>query len=221
MKNLRTTILQGVAWVALGALILGGCSKSSDDSGGDSGANSSAKSGGKAKGTAVTIPAGTVIHAVLDQALSSNGSSAGQEFTATVSEPVLAEGKVAIAKDARAKGQVLVATPSGRLKTPAEISFKLTSVEVGGVDQQISTSAVALRQKSHKKRDIEFIGGGGALGALIGGLAGGGKGAAIGAAAGAGAGTGGAALTGKKDITVPAEAPVSFKLESPVTANIK
>ena len=61
-----------------------------------------------------------------------------------------------------------------------------------------------------------MIGGGGAAGALIGGLAGGGKGAAIGAALGAGAGTGGAGLTGNREILLPAETPVSFKLLDPL-----
>ena len=55
-------------------------------------------------------------------------------------------------------------------------------------------------------------GGGAAVGAIVGALAGGGKGAAIGALAGGGAGTAGAAFTGKRDITLPAETRVQFKL---------
>jgi len=54
------------------------------------------------------------------------------------------------------------------------------------------------------------------LGALIGGLAGGGKGAGIGALAGGGAGAGGAAFTGNKDVVLPAESALSFKLEQPI-----
>jgi hypothetical protein len=54
------------------------------------------------------------------------------------------------------------------------------------------------------------------VGALIGGLAGGGKGAAIGALAGAGAGGAGSAFTGNKDVVLPAESAVSFKLEVPL-----
>jgi hypothetical protein len=64
-----------------------------------------------------------------------------------------------------------------------------------------------------------MAGGGTALGAIIGGLAGGGKGAAIGAAAGAGAGTGGAAFTGNKEIVLPAESALSFRLTSPLEVN--
>jgi hypothetical protein len=51
---------------------------------------------------------------------------------------------------------------------------------------------------------------------LIGALAGGGKGAAIGAAAGAGAGTAGAAFTGNKNIVLPAETLVNFRLLQPL-----
>jgi len=54
------------------------------------------------------------------------------------------------------------------------------------------------------------------VGALIGGLAGGGKGAAIGAIAGAGAGGAGSAFTGNKNIVLPAESALSFKLEQPL-----
>ncbi len=66
------------------------------------------------------------------------------------------------------------------------------------------------------KRTAVLAGGGAALGALIGGLAGGGKGAGIGALAGGGAGAGGAAFTGNKDIVLPAESALSFKLEQPI-----
>jgi hypothetical protein len=55
---------------------------------------------------------------------------------------------------------------------------------------------------------------------VIGGLAGGGKGALIGAAAGAGAGTAGAAYTGNKEIVLPAESTLSFKLAEPLTVKM-
>ncbi len=73
--------------------------------------------------------------------------------------------------------------------------------------------------KGKGKRTAVMAGGGTALGAIIGGLAGGGKGAAIGAAAGAGAGTGGAAFTGNKEIVLPAESALSFRLTSPLEVN--
>jgi hypothetical protein len=81
----------------------------------------------------------------------------------------------------------------------------------------VTTSAYLQQQKGKGKRSAAMIGGGGGGGALIGGLAGGGKGALIGGLIGAGAGTAGAALTGNKDVVIPAESVVSFTLQSPVT----
>jgi len=51
---------------------------------------------------------------------------------------------------------------------------------------------------------------------LIGGVATGGVGLVVGGLAGAGAGTGVAAFTGNKDITIPAESVVSFRLANSI-----
>ena len=164
----------------------------------------------------VTIPAGTVITVRTAEALSSKSSEAGQTFTATVARPVNVGDAMVIAGGAKAAGVVTVAHPLGRFKGGAALGVRLTSVEINGQDVQVSTASVARTEKGKGKRTATMIGGGAGLGALIGGLAGGGKGAAIGALAGAGAGTAGTAFTGNKDITIPAEAALSFKLTKPV-----
>ena len=97
------------------------------------------------------------------------------------------------------------------------LQVKLTSIKVNGAERSIDTSAVTRSEKGKGKRTATFIGGGAGGGALIGGLAGGGKGALIGAALGAGAGTAGAAYTGAKEIVLPAESALSFKLSQPLT----
>ena len=51
---------------------------------------------------------------------------------------------------------------------------------------------------------------------LIGGVATGGVGLLVGGLAGAGAGTAGAAFTGNKDVNIPAESVVSFRLAEPI-----
>ena len=56
---------------------------------------------------------------------------------------------------------------------------------------------------------------------MIGALAAGGKGALIGGPVGAGAGTAVAFMTGKKDIHIGAEPPVTFRLVSPVIIDVK
>jgi hypothetical protein len=216
-KNERSLLF--VASLLCLAMGLAGCS-------GSTGEGSSAGKGGifsklTESTKPVTIPEGTAISVSLDQTLSSKGNHSGDEFEATVSAPVMIQGKTVVPKDAHAKGRVVNAVESGRLQTPAELSIELTSVEVGGTWKDLQTSPVSLRGKSHKTRDIEMIGGGSALGAVVGAIAGGGKGAAIGAAAGAGAGTATAAATGKKEVSFPAESRVSFRLRQPVTVDVK
>jgi hypothetical protein len=186
-----------------------------------SGGGSSASSSASRAPESITIPAGTELHVTLDTALSSKDSAAGDSFEATVSEPVTVRGQVVVKRDARARGAVVDARPSGRLSKPALLSLELKSVQVNGAWVPVRTEALTMEGKSHKKRDIIAIGGGSALGALIGGIAGGGKGAAIGAAAGGGAGTAGAAATGKKDITLPAESHVSFRLSRSASVQLQ
>jgi hypothetical protein len=143
-------------------------------------------------------------------------SSAGQSFSATVSQPVEVDGKVLIPSGAEASGTVAEAVPLGRFKGGARLRVSLDSVKVGGNTYKVEAAAISEAAKGKGKRTAVAVGGGTGLGAIIGGLAGGGKGAAIGAIAGAGAGTAGAAFTGNKDIVLPAETALSFKLLKPL-----
>lgn len=169
----------------------------------------------------VTLPEGTAIEVRLEQALSSAQNKPGDEFTASVAAPVEVGGKTIIPKGATVKGRLVNAKESGRLSGVAQLSLALSSVEIDGKSYDLQTSTISRSGSGHTKRNATLIGGGAGAGALIGGLAGGGKGAAIGAVAGAGAGTAGAAATGKKDITLPTETPLSFKLTAPVTVQVK
>lgn len=164
----------------------------------------------------VVVPAGTVLTVRLAEAVGSKISTAGQSFSATLAEPVAVEGNTVIPAGANAMGTVVDAKPLGRFKGGASLQLKLTSITVNGAERNIETSSLVRAAKGKGKRTATMIGGGAGVGALIGGLAGGGKGAAIGAIAGAGAGTAGTAFTGNKDIVLPAESALSFKLEQPL-----
>jgi hypothetical protein len=164
----------------------------------------------------LVVPAGTVLTVRLGQSVGSKISSPGQTFTATLASAVTVDGRTAIPAGAAASGTVVDAKPLGRFKGGASLQLRLTSITIGGSDQSISTSSVARSATGKGKRTAVLAGGGAALGALIGGLAGGGKGAGIGALAGGGAGAGGAAFTGNKDIVLPAESALSFKLEQSI-----
>lgn len=164
----------------------------------------------------IVVPAGTVITVRLGETLSSKQSQSGQTFTASVVTPVDVEGKTVIPAGASATGSVVAAQSAGRFKGASLLQIKLDSVTIGGHSHSIETSSVSRSEKGKGKRTATMVGGGAGAGALIGALAGGGKGAAIGALVGGGAGTAGSAFTGNRDVTLPAESAVSFKLESPL-----
>ncbi len=170
----------------------------------------------KPAATVVTVPAGTMIVVRLNQTLSSKSTSSGETFTATVAQPVTVNGKQVIPQHAEAAGTVQEAAPLGRFKGGARLKIILNSVTVDGKQIPVQTAAYSRAVSGKGKRTAGMVGGGAGVGAVIGAIAGGGKGAAIGALAGAGAGTAGAAFTGNKDIVLPAETAVSFKLLQPV-----
>lgn len=169
----------------------------------------------------VMVPAETPIRVTLSQALASDQSASGDHFDATVSEPVVVEGKTVIPQGARVEGFVVEARPSGRLMGRARLHLALRAVEVDGQNYEIRTAASHKVGGDHKKRNLAFIGGGAGGGILIGAIAGGAKGALIGGPVGAGAGTAVAFFTGKKDIRLPAETPLTFRLAQPVSIDVK
>ena len=81
-----------------------------------------------------------------------------------------------------------------------------------GTEYPVRTRDLTERKKGKGKRTAAFIGGGSGLGMLVGGLASGGTGLVIGGLAGGGAGTAAAGLTGNRDLDIPAESIVHFKL---------
>ena len=162
-----------------------------------------------------------MISVTLDESISSKTSTPGQNFSASVREPVEVDGRLAIPKGARATGVVKDAKAAGRFKGGASLELTLTSIEINGTNYDVHTSAPNETSKGKGKRTATLVGGGAGGGALIGGLAGGGKGALIGGLIGAAAGTGGAGLTGNRDITLPAETPITFKLVDPLEIKSK
>jgi hypothetical protein len=169
----------------------------------------------------VMLPEHTAIHVTLDQALATNQSRPGDHFDATVSEPVVFNGKTVIPQGAHAEGLVVDARQSGRLKGRARLQLALQTVDVNGRNYDVRTLSHPRIGRDHKKRNWEWIGGGAAGGAVIGALAGGGTGALIGGPVGAGAGATVALVTGRKDIKLRAETPLKFELAEPVTINVK
>lgn len=171
----------------------------------------------KPKPQPIVVPAGTVLTIRTEQALSSKTSQAGQSFMGTLAQPVSVEGRRALPAGAPVRGRVVSAKAKGKIKGEGELSLTLRSISVGDHTYEIQTTTVSSTEKGKGKRTAATTGGGAAGGALIGGLAGGGKGAGIGALVGAGAGLIGGAVTGNKQVEIPAESALTFTLAEPLT----
>jgi hypothetical protein len=164
----------------------------------------------------IVIPAGTDLRVRLDQDLGSKISQPGDNFSATVADDVVVDGRTVIPRGAAAEGTVIDAKGLGHFKGGALLELRLERVKTRWGSYPVATSTMSRVEKGKGKRTAVFAGGGGAFGAIVGGLAGGGKGALIGALAGAGAGTAGSAFTGNKEILLPAETLLTFRLEHSV-----
>lgn len=166
----------------------------------------------------VTIPAGTVLHVRMNQVLSSERNENGDTFSATLDEPLVANGFVIAEKGSRLDGQVVDAQRAGKVKGLAQLSVRL--VQLHTADNQriaILTDDFAKTGKSSKTADAAKVGIGAGVGAALGAIFGGGKGAAIGAASGGAAGGGAVLMTRGKPAEIDVETKIPFRLREPVT----
>ena len=163
----------------------------------------------------VTIPAGTSLAVRVDQRISVKTSHAGDTFTGEIVQPITAsDGNLLVPKGSRVRGVIDAAHRRGRFKGASILELRLTAISLDGREYPVRTSDLTERKKGKGKRTAAFIGGGSGLGMLVGGLASGGTGLLIGGLAGGGAGTAAAAFTGNRDLDIPAESIVHFKLAS-------
>ena len=171
----------------------------------------------------VTLPAGTEVHLALDTAVGSGQSRAGDNLTARVTEPVVMGSRVVIPAGSRVHGRVVEATPArkGLADKAGSLSLSFDSVSTpvgfGAAMSATLTSAGA----GSGKRTATAIGGGAVGGALLGRILGhNARGAAIGTALGGAVGTGIAAGSRGEDVTLAADAPLTVRLDQPLTISV-
>jgi len=162
------------------------------------------------------IPAGTRIRVRLDQTLDTRRTPSGTHFSATLDDPIVLGDTVVVPRGTPFEGMVVESKRSGRFRGRAVLEVTLRSFRLHGTTYRIATAADARLSGNHKKRNLALMGGGSAAGAGIGALAGGGVGALIGAGVGAVGGTTTAFFTGRKNVTLPVETPLTFALRSSV-----
>jgi hypothetical protein len=166
--------------------------------------------------SAVLIPVGTHIRVRLAQTLDTRYDRRGSGFTATLDEPIVVGGRVVVPKGTPFEGAVLASKKSGRFRGRAFLEVTLRSFTLNGARYRVATAPDTRVSRSHKKRNLVLLGGGSAGGAGIGAIAGGGAGALIGAGAGAAAGAATEFFTGKKNVRLPVETELVFRLRAPL-----
>lgn len=171
----------------------------------------------------VTIPPGTEIRLVLDTAVGSSTSQAGDTFTARTTDPVVAGDRVAIPAGSSVHGRVSEAIPAkkGLSDKGGSLSLAFDGVVTPlGIRAPMSAGMTSVAARS-KKKTAGIIGGSAAGGALLGKMLGKNtKEAAAGAVVGAALGTGIAAATKGEDVEFAAGSAVTIKLDQPLTISI-
>jgi hypothetical protein len=159
----------------------------------------------------VTMPDSTAIAVTLVDSIDTDFQLSGSEFRARLNEPVVVNGYTLFTDGSEAKGILSRVVESGRLKTPAELDYSLTSIKDGsGHWINVGTDMILQKKASHTNRQVAMIGGGAIVGGIIGKIIDQKNSTEIGAATGAVAGAGLATATGKQDIFMGVGTEVTF-----------
>lgn len=170
----------------------------------------------------VTLPESTAVRVALVDSIDTDVHKSGDLFKASLIDAIVIDGNTVFEAGAACMGVLDNVVESGRLKTPAELTFRLTSIaDPSGKRVDVQTYAITEKKDSKTARDIALIGGGAVVGGIIGKMTGEKGGTEIGAAAGAAAGTGVAAATGKDDIAHSAGTEVTFFVASPLIVSVQ
>ncbi len=155
------------------------------------------------------VNSGQVIRVRMNQTITSETARVGDQFTTQVVVPVYASGVEVIPAGSEVVGRVVTVNRASRKSKAGTIGVHFVSLRLPtGIARAINgdlTDVAAndvtadnegeVSGRSAMNRNVVFIGGGAAAGALIGAIAGGGKGAGIGAIVGGGLGTAGAVFS--------------------------
>jgi hypothetical protein len=174
---------------------------------------------GQSRMERVVLPVGTEVAVRTNERIDSRDVVEGQTFSAQIEEDIRdTDGSVAIPRGSDAR---LV---TRRVENNGDITLDVDSITVAGRRYRVSTANEELQNRRDgiggNERTGKYVGGGAVLGAIIGAIAGGGKGAAIGAASGAGAGAATQIITRGREVHVPAESVIRFRLDTPLRLHL-
>jgi outer membrane lipoprotein SlyB len=160
----------------------------------------------------ITLPAGTFVRARVNEELSSDKNQAGDLFTATLLQPLVANGLVIAQPGQDIAGRVSEAVKAKDNHGTSRLGLELTELSlVDGQQVPIRTQLMEYRRPNNNGRDAGVVVGTTAAGAAIGAIAGGGFGAGVGALGGAVAGAIGVVATHAHATEIHPEAVLTFR----------
>ena len=185
---------------------------------GPQGAATSAPSGAAFAPSEITIPAGTWITVRVNEPISSKRNHPGDSYSATLAQPLIADGYVVARRGQTLAGRVAESDEGGRVKGLSHLALELTDLTlVDGQQVPVRTELSRYEAGPSHGRDAAAIAGTTGVGAAIGAAAAGGVGAAAGAGAGAIASTIGVLSTHGKETVVFPEDRLTFRTTAPIT----
>jgi hypothetical protein len=168
------------------------------------------------QGSVRELPAGTQISIRLIEGVDSERNKEGDEFRASLEDPITLGNDVVVQKGADARVRLVNEQESGKFQGKASLTVQLISITTDGKTVPVNSSDVSEYSGSRGARTAKSAAAVGAVGAIIGAIAGGGKGAAIGAGAGAAAGAGAQTVMKGQQVKIPSETVLTFTTQKPV-----
>jgi hypothetical protein len=166
----------------------------------------------------ITLPAGTFVRVRISEKLSSDKNQAGDLFTATLLQPLIANGVVVAQPGQNVAGRVSEAVKAKDGNGRSRLGLDLTELSlVDGQQIPIRTQLIEYHRPTNNGRDTGVVVGTTATGAAIGAVAGGGFGAGVGAITGAAAGAIGVLATRSHATEIYPEAVLTFRTIGPLT----
>jgi len=168
------------------------------------------------QGSVRELPSGSQISVRLIDPVDSERNKEGDEFRASLEDPITLGNDVVIQKGADARVRLVNEQESGKFQGKAALTVQLISITTDGKTVPVNSSDVSEYSGSRGARTAKSAAAVGAVGAIIGAIAGGGKGAAIGAGAGAAAGAGAQTVMKGQQVKIPSETVLTFTTQKPV-----
>jgi len=206
---------RAIAAAGVFVLLLSACSGSRTAAGGAS-PSPSKPTVITVQGAPNTIPEGTTLEVRTSEEINTK-SAEGRTYQGSIATEVIdAQGKVLLPRGAKVELVILEAKEKSGVKG-ASLQLGLRSVTVEGKTYLvISQERKETAGLGTNRRTAQTVGGGAALGTLIGAAAGGGSGAVLGGLIGAAAGAAVQVLTQGKEVRIPAESVLRFRLDEPI-----